>query len=153
MKRCVALVVCLSFCFSLMPHNLYARKLPPANFGDMYSMAASGNLGGLLAAHSRGLDLDARDRNGDAGVCVAIKRGDYLAYNTFIKAGASHHPPCLNEISRSRYESFISSPNAIKYSEYPTSFTPRESNDYTIMAASILGALGLFWLVTNATGN
>jgi len=153
MKRSIALLTCCSFWLSLAPVDVCARKIPPANFGDMYNLASAGKLGSLLAAAHRGLDLDAPDNNGDSGVCVAIKNGDYMAYNTFIKAGASYHPTCINYISSSQYRSFLSSPLAVKYSEYPSSFVPRESNDYAIMAAGILGATGLFFLVKSSTSN
>ncbi len=150
MKRYIAMLTCCTFFASLLPANVWARKLPPANFGDMYSMASKGDLGALLAASHRGLDLDAVNKDGDAGVCVAVKRGDFMAYNTFIKAGAMPHPPCVNLISKSKYDSFMSSSNAIKYSEYPTSFVPRESSDWGIVGAVVLGVAGMFWVVTNS---
>ena len=150
MKRFVSLLVCLSFGISLFPMNVWARKLPPANFNDMYRVAASGDLGGLLSAAERGLDLDAPNSSGDSGICVAIKHGDVMAYNTFIKAGASVHPMCVNYLDRSRYESFVSMPNVVKYSDYPTSFVPRESHDYAIVGALSAITLGVAWVIMNA---
>ncbi len=150
MRRIISSVVCCSLVMSLLPMNAFARKLPPADFGQMYGLAASGNLGSLLSAAERGLDLDAPDRSGDSGICVAIKHGDVMAYNTFIKAGASVHPMCVNYLDRGRYESFMSMPNVIKYSDYPTSFVPRENYDYYVVGA--FGALlaGITWVVMNA---
>ncbi len=151
MRRFVSSVVCVSMLLSSLPVNVWARKLPPADFGQMYSVAARGDLGALLAASERGLDLDAPNSSGDSGICVAIKHGDIMAYNTFIKAGASVHPMCVNYLDRRRYESFLAMPNVVKYSDYPTSFVPRENYDYYIVGA--VGALvaGIAWVVMNAT--
>lgn len=151
MKRFALWTMLFSFCLTLLPTDVWARKLPPADFEEMYRVAASGNLGSLMAASSRGLDLDARNSNGDTGLCVAIKRSDFLAYNTFIKAGAHNHPPCVNRIPAAQYGSFIDSPGAIKYSRYPSSFTPRENNDWLIAGAFAAMAVAIVYIVRSAT--
>lgn len=152
-RQVVLRIMFFSFCLTLFPADVWARKLPPADFGEMYRVAASGNLGSLMAASSRGLDLDARNSDGDTGLCVAIRRGDFLAYNTFIKAGAHNHPPCVNRISSAQYKSFMESPNSIKYSRYPGSFTPRESDDWFVAAGFTAIAAGIVAVIIAAAGN
>ncbi len=85
----------------------YMRPLPPDDFGSMYRMAARGDVVSLHEAVSRGLNIDAVNDDGDTGVCVAVKRRDAKAYNTFRAAGASGTPPCRWQISH--WESFINS--------------------------------------------
>ena len=82
MKRFVVWTMFLSYCLLMLPAEVLARRLPPADFEQMYRVAASGDLGALMAASSRGLDLNAKNSDGDTGVCAAIKRNDYMAYNT-----------------------------------------------------------------------
>lgn len=83
------------------------RPLSPYNFNEMYKMAARGDVASLHKAISRGLNINAMDANGDTGVCVAVKRRDAKAYNTFRAAGASGSPPCRWNISH--WNSFIDS--------------------------------------------
>lgn len=85
----------------------YMRPLPPDDFGSMYRMAARGDVVSLHEAVSRGLNIDAVNADGDTGVCVAVKRRDAKAYNTFRAAGASGTPPCRWKIAH--WESFINS--------------------------------------------
>ena len=85
----------------------YMRPLPPDDFGSMYRMAARGDVVSLHEAVSRGLNIDAVNADGDTGVCVAVKRRDAKAYNTFRAAGASGSPPCRWQISH--WDSFIDS--------------------------------------------
>jgi hypothetical protein len=150
MKRAISSVVCWSLVSSLMPMDVWARKLPPADFGQMYSLASSGNLGSLMAAASRGLDLDAPNEDGDSGICVAIKRHDIKAYNTFIKAGASVHPMCVNYMDTAKYKRFMASSSVVKYSDYPTSFQPRENYDWAIVGVATAVTLGVGWVIMNA---
>lgn len=148
MVKKILLVTAVYFGFACADALAWTQKLSPQDFSDMYSLASNGKLGSLQAAASRGLNLNAQNPNGDSGICVAIKHGDILAYNTFIKAGAHIHPPCMNHLSPRIVENFISQPQVIKYSEYPTSFTPRESNDWAIIGgvAAIVGSIA--WLLT-----
>ncbi len=151
MKRFVIWTMFLSYCLLMLPAEVLARRLPPADFEQMYRVAASGDLGALMAASSRGLDLNAKNSNGDTGVCAAIKRNDYMAYNTFIKAGAFSKPGCISLISASRYNDFMASPHAIEYSRYPRSFIPRENQDWIIVGATSGLVAGLVWLISEAT--
>lgn len=150
MRRFISSVVLVAIVMSLVPSSVYARKLPPEDFGQMYSVAARGDFGSLMAAASRGLDLDAPNQAGDSGICVAIKRNDIMAYNTFIKAGASVHPMCVNYLDRSVYQRFLAMPNVVKYSDYPTSFIPRENHDWAILGVLSVVTLGIAWVVMNA---
>lgn len=128
------------------------QKLSPQDFNEMYSLASNGKLGSLQAAASRGLNLNAQNPQGDSGICVAIKQGDIRAYNTFIKAGAHIHPPCMNYLSQAEIDRFQSQPQVIKYSDYPTSFKPRESKDWAIVGGvgAIVGSIvWVMMLLTN----
>ena len=152
MRKFITYLTIIAFCFSCVSPVLAAKKLSPADFNYMYGLAADGDLASLMAAANRGLDLDATNKNGDSGVCIAIKKKDYKAYNTFIKAGAHEHPRCLNFISKSKVESFMESSNTIKYSEYPSSFVPRSQISDWFTIAAVIGT-GIFagWLVKKAT--
>lgn len=153
MKSFVLWTMLCAFCLTLFPANVMARKLPPADFEEMYRVAASGNLGSLMAASSRGLDLDARNPDGDTGLCMAVRRGNFLAYNTFIKAGAHNHPPCVNRIPSAQYKRFMDSPNSIKYSRYPGSFEVRESHDWEIVGAFAAAAGAFIYVVVESIKN
>ena len=148
MSKKILLILAIYFGFACPEVFARTQKLSPQEFSNMYSLASNGKLGSLQAAASRGLNLNAQNYQGDSGICVAIKSGDILAYNTFIKAGAHIHPPCMNYISQAYIDNFISQPQVIKYSEYPTSFHPRESNDWFIVGgvAAVVG--GIVWMMT-----
>lgn len=153
MRKFITYLTIIAFCFACVsPAFAATRKLSPADFNYMYKIASDGDLASLMAASRRGLNLDATNKNGDSGVCVAIKKGDYKAYNTFIKAGAHEHPRCLNYISKSKLESFMESSNSVKYSEYPTSFQPRNQSSDWIVVGAVVGLVGfVVWLIKNAT--
>ena len=148
MGKKLLLVAAIYFGVSFSVAQAWTQKLPPEDFNEMYSLASNGKLGSLQAAVSRGLSINAQNQQGDSGICVAIKSGNIRAYNTFIKAGAHIHPPCINYISQAELDRFHAQPQVIKYSEYPTSFQPRESNDWLIVGgvAAIIG--GIVWLMT-----
>ncbi|MBP3545726.1 MAG: hypothetical protein J6K16_01165 [Alphaproteobacteria bacterium] len=153
MRKFITYITMIAFYLAcISPAFAATNKLSPADFNYMYKIAADGDLASLMAASRRGLNLDALNRNGDTGVCVAIKKGDYKAYNTFIKAGAHEHPRCLNYISKSKLKSFMESSNSIKYSEYPTSFEPRDQSvDWWIVGGFLFLTGFIGWLIVNAT--
>lgn len=152
MRKFITYLTIIAFYFACVSPAFATKKLSPDDFNYMYSLAADGDLASLMAASNRGLDLDAPNKNGDSGVCIAIKKNDYKAYNTFIKAGAHEHPRCLNYISKSKMESFMKSSNTIKYSEYPTSFKPRnQSSDWFVIGAVTGLTVFVCWLIKNAT--
>ena len=152
MRKFITYLTIIAFCFACVSPAFATKKLSPADFNYMYGLAADGDLSSLMSAANRGLDLDATNKNGDSGVCIAIKKNDYKAYNTFIKAGAHEHPRCLNFISKSKVESFMESSNTIKYSEYPSSFVPRDQSvDWWIAGAFSAVIVVLAWLITHAT--
>ena len=73
----------------------HAYNLSPISFANFYQIAAEGDLQGLKNVEHRGLNLNSTNQNGDTAVCVAIKRKDYLAYKTLIRAGAKSNPDCV----------------------------------------------------------
>ena len=86
-----------------------ARGASPYSFEAMYATAARGDVAGLRSAVHRGLKIDSPDSRGDTGICAAIKRRDYKAYNSFIMAGASSAPACLAYIAPTKYQKFMKS--------------------------------------------
>ena len=88
--------------------NAYAigGRLSPRDFNKMYYLAAQGKVGILREAVNRGLNIDAVNPNGDTGLCIAIKRKDHIAYNTFRMSGANPRHGCTYEIWR-EYREFL----------------------------------------------
>ncbi len=108
-KKTIALILSniLISATAVSSAQAYMRPLSPYNFNEMYKMAARGDVTSLHKAISRGLNINAMDANGDTGVCVAVKRRDAKAYNTFRAVGASGSPHCRWNISH--WDSFINS--------------------------------------------
>ncbi len=108
-KKTIALILSniLISATAVSSAQAYMRPLSPYNFNEMYKMAARGDVASLHKAISRGLNINAMDANGDTGVCVAVKRRDAKAYNTFRAVGASGSPHCRWNISH--WDSFIDS--------------------------------------------
>ncbi len=108
-KKTIALILSniLISATAVSSAQAYMRPLSPYNFNEMYKMAARGDVASLHKAISRGLNINAMDANGDTGVCVAVKRRDAKAYNTFRAVGASGSPHCRWNISH--WDSFINS--------------------------------------------
>ncbi len=94
----------------------------PRSFEAMYAAAARGDVPALRNAVHRGLRIDSPNAAGDTGVCAAIKRNDYQAYNSFILAGARRYPGCLNRISASKYRKFIKSDQIVPFAR--NQYTP-----------------------------
>ncbi len=81
-------------------------RLSPRDFNKMYYLASKGKVGILREAVNRGLNIDAVNPNGDTGLCIAIKRKDYVAYNSFRMSGANPRHGCTYEISQ-QYREFL----------------------------------------------
>ena len=88
---------------------IQARGLKPMSFEEMYEVASDGEPGALINAVRRGLDINATNKDGDTGLCVAIKHWDYRAYNAFRSAGAEPQTPCTITIPKEHYEDFMES--------------------------------------------
>lgn len=111
--------------FGILPQTgAEAYNLAPQSFENFYAVAAEGDLQGLKNMQRRGLNMDATNQNGDTAVCVAVKKQDYLAYKTLIRAGAKSHPACLEKIPEYAHKSFLANYNQ-KYAapETPTNWT------------------------------
>ena len=93
-----AFTVFFAAVFWLLPDT--AKAVSSRTFDSMYAAAARGDVPALREAMHRGLRIDAVNRSGDTGVCAAVKRQDYRAYNAFVQAGARTNPPCLARINR-----------------------------------------------------
>ena len=81
-------------------------RLSPYDFNKMYYLASKGKVGILREAVNRGLNIDAVNANGDTGLCIAIKRKDHVAYNSFRMSGANPRHGCTYEISQ-QYREFL----------------------------------------------
>jgi hypothetical protein len=102
----------------VLPAAANAQKLPPASFNDMYVAASQGKIGILKDAVYRGMDINAVNENGDTGLCMAIRRWDYRAYNSFRAAGAAPQTYCTGTIPREQYEDFMSSSHIPEFFKY-----------------------------------
>ncbi len=103
------------FCALFLLFPKAAEAVSARTFNALYAAADRGDVSRLREAMHRGLRIDAVNRSGDTGVCVAIKQKNYRAYNTLIQAGAKANPPCLARIKRHKYEKFINSDKIIVY--------------------------------------
>lgn len=115
-----AFTVFFAAVFWLLPDT--AKAVSSRTFDSMYAAAARGDVPALREAMHRGLRIDAVNRSGDTGVCAAVKRQDYRAYNAFVQAGARTNPPCLSRINRAEYEEFINSDEIVVYAR--NQYTP-----------------------------
>lgn len=84
----------------------YGGRLSPKNFNKMYYLASHGKIGILREAVNRGLNIDAVNPNGDTGLCIAIKRKDHIAYNSFRMSGANPRHACTYKIVQ-EYREFL----------------------------------------------
>src|SRR5574344_2592455 len=97
-NKSLAIFFSLALSCVLGSKDAEAYNLAPQSFENFYAVAAEGDLQGLKNMQRRGLNMDATNQNGDTAVCVAVKKQDYLAYKTLIRAGAKSHPACLEKI-------------------------------------------------------
>lgn len=81
--------------------------LAPANFNAMYNFAVQGKAKVLQDAMTRGLDIDSLDERGNTGLCVAIWKGNYRAYNVFRSLGADARHSCVQRIPKEKYTAFV----------------------------------------------
>ena len=112
MKKNFNMCASIAFAVSVMAvSNAFAvpyrsTRLSPQNFNKMYYLATQGKVGILREAVGRGLNIDAVNPNGDTGLCIAVKRKDEIAYNTFRMSGANPRHPCTYRIYK-QYEDFL----------------------------------------------
>lgn len=83
-------------------------RLSPQDFNKMYYLAQNGKVGILRDAVNRGLNIDATNPNGDTGLCIAVKRKDHVAYNSFRMSGANPRHQCTYRIYK-EYQEFLDS--------------------------------------------
>lgn len=100
-----------SFLLSTIPSEASTWGLPPESFNKMYSLAQKGDVEALRASVYRGLNIDAVNRSGDTGLCVAAKRRDTYTYNAFRAAGANPRHPCTQRIIG--YDNFVERSSAV----------------------------------------
>ena len=110
-KKFISAIVLAAFCVA--EHNLaYAQgRLSPQDFNKMYYLAMQGKIGILREAINRGLNIDAVNPHGDTGLCIAIKRKNYVAYNSFRMSGANPRHACTYRIYK-EYKEFLASSEA-----------------------------------------
>ena len=93
--------------FSMISVPAANAYLSPLSFNEMYAHASRGNLTVLNNAILRGMNINAVNGDGDTGICVAIRRGDHIAYESFRNTGAHTRPRCLNNINAKQYKKFM----------------------------------------------
>lgn len=127
--------ICAVFLISLFaifanPNPIHSASLAPQSFNEMYAAASAGKIGILKSAVHRGMNINIQNQEGDTGLCLAIKRWDYRAYNSFRAAGAQPKPYCTTEIAKTDYDSFMSSPNIPEFFKdgYSAFYIEEQSN-------------------------
>lgn len=143
LKKFLSFLFILNFILisSIFPVQASTGRLSPQNFEHMYYFAAQGRTDVLLDAINRGLNIDAVNQNGDTGLCLAVKRRNPKAFNTFVAAGANTNHPCTQRIPY--YANFIRSKEVnLAQSQYsqPVYYTKKEDNTWKI--AGLILALG-----------
>ncbi len=89
------------------------KNLRPQDFNKMYYLAKLGKIGILRNAVNRGLNIDSVNLNGDTGLCIAVKRKDYVAYNSFRMSGANPRHACTYRIHK-QYQEFLASTKTVR---------------------------------------
>ena len=153
----VMLMPVLAAAMVISPAHAVRTRLSPDNFDEMYALAASGNVRALYEAIHRGMNINATNVYGDTGLCVAAKRRDARAYNTFRMAGANPKHPCTWKIPY--YDSFVNS-DAVqagavwRSSEYspPVYRMEKSSSSYWAMAGLAGAAVGAVALLSGGGG-
>lgn len=143
-----------AFCLVNNAYGFYGG-LSPQNFNKMYYLATQGKVAILREAVNRGLNINSVNPNGDTGLCIAIKRNNYTAYNTFRMAGANPRHPCTYRIYK-QYQAFLESNRAThveKVTETKGSLYYNE-RDYGwwpwILGGAAVG--GGIWALTHKSG-
>ena len=126
-----------------------AYNLSPISFENLYSIAADGDLQGLKDVQRRGLNLDSPNMDGDTAVCVAIKRQDYLAYKTLIRAGAKSNPDCVERLPEYAHKNFLANYNQ-KYAAPKTPTNWAKSGTAFVVGGGI--AAGIVALASSGGG-
>ena len=122
LKKTVCLTTIFSFALANLPKvaEAYGYRLSPESFDQMYYLAQNGKVEALRASVHRGLNIDIMNADGDTGLCVAARRHDIYAYNSFRAAGANPRHPCTQNIYD--YDAFTTSSRAV-----PVTSTSREA--------------------------
>lgn len=107
-EKYISALVLGAFCMANSAEAFYYGGLSPENFNKMYYVATLGKVGVLREAVNRGLNIDSLNPNGDTGLCIAVKKNNYIAYNTFRMAGANPRHPCTYRMYK-EYSAFLES--------------------------------------------
>ena len=111
--------------FSMISVPAANAYLSPLSFNEMYAHASRGNLTVLNNAILRGMNINAVNGDGDTGICVAIRRGDHIAYESFRNTGAHTRPRCLNNINAKQYKKFMADHRPYERCRFPLPKTRR----------------------------
>lgn len=111
-EKYISALVLGAFCMANSAEAFYYGGLSPENFNKMYYVATLGKVGVLREAVNRGLNIDSLNPNGDTGLCIAVKKNNYIAYNTFRMAGANPRHPCTYRMYK-EYSAFLESNQAV----------------------------------------
>jgi len=110
-NKCVSTMVLAAFLVA-QSHLAYAQgTLRPQDFNKMYYLATQGKVGILREAVHRGLNIDSVNPNGDTGLCIAVKRKNYTAYNSFRMSGANPRHACTYRMYK-EYQKFLADEKA-----------------------------------------
>lgn len=102
------LCCCIVFAVCFFAHQSYAL-LPVQNFNALYQAASNRKVDIISHAIARGMNIDSPNRNGDTGLCVAIRNNDVTAYKVFRHFGANPNHSCILRIPQAHYSYFMAS--------------------------------------------
>ena len=88
-------------------------RLRPEDFNRMYYLASKGKVGILRNAVNRGLNIDSLNSKGDPGLCIAVKKKDYIAYNSFRMSGANPKHACTYRMY-DEYNEFLDTTKTVR---------------------------------------
>ncbi|MBR2273909.1 MAG: hypothetical protein IJ864_03645 [Alphaproteobacteria bacterium] len=154
-EKSVCAVVAACCVFSNAEAYVYKGQLAPQNFNKMYAYAAAGRGDVLYEAVSRGLNIDTVNAEGDTGLCVAVKRHNYTAYNAFRQAGAHPRHACTYRMYE-QYEAFLRSHQAmpVVYSASAKTAGSYVSGEHRwwpwVLGAAVVG--GGIWALSSGGG-
>ncbi|MDR1694210.1 MAG: ankyrin repeat domain-containing protein [Lactobacillaceae bacterium] len=139
-RKSISIITAVCFYFTSTASH---ANIPPLNLSQMYGYASSGNVRALRAAVQRGMNIDTVDRNGDTGLCYAIKRNNKTAYNAFRAAGSNPKHGCTQNIPRQQYNSFMNSSGVVGLEETPrAAYTRFDKGEFVISTKTwVIGGL------------
>lgn len=146
-NKIVSTITLLSFYYASVPIKNARANLPPLNLSQMYDKAARGEVYTLRAAVQRGMNIDTIDRNGNTGLCHAIRRNNKVAYNAFRSAGANPRHSCTQNIPSDQYQAFMDSSGVVAETSSPRAAYSYFNRGEYVLSDALWAAAGWVLLI------